>query len=216
MKNLITVTYVDHMGSDDNVVDAARVSFDKRADQYDSERNERLIKYLADHAHNIPFAHTAITVRVTAPISIRTQCFKHKVGFVENEISRRYVTDEPSYYVPEFRTKADNVKQGSGGIHEENEDLKVAYISLAYRAIAAYKAFIEAGVAPEQARFLLPQGVMTEWVWTGSLLAFARFYNLRSKEDAQAEVREVAEKVGEVMTKLYPISWKALTGKTYD
>lgn len=213
----INVAYIDHMGNDDSVVNAARVSFAKRASQFTPEQNAKLINYLAAHKHEIPFAHTAITLRITAPISIRTQCFKHKIGFVENEVSRRYVVELPEIFIPEFRDKADSVKQGSSDtIHESNDHLKDVYKSVCAQAISLYKAMIQEGVAPEQARFVLPQGVMTEWVWTGSLLAYARFYKLRADSHAQQEIQNLARMVGEIMADLYPISWAALTGGNDD
>lgn len=210
----ISVEYIDHMGNDNSIVNAARVSFNKSADNYTQERNEKLIKYLATHKHEIPFAHTAITLRVKAPISIRTQCFKHKVGFVENEISRRYVANTPEVFIPEFREKPEeNVKQGSGDIHRHNEIYKKYYKAQVNTCLDLYELMIKNGIAPEQARFILPQGVMTEWIWTGSLLAFARFYNLRNEPTAQKEVQDLAKLVGSIIEPLYPVSWKALTEK---
>lgn len=211
----IKVDLVDYMGTDDSVANSARVSFSKRAENFTKLQNENLIKFLARNKHEIPFAHTAITLRAKAPISIRTQCFKHKVGFVENEVSRRYVTDKPEYFVPDFRTKPEgNIKQGSGGLHANNEMLQVMYEQHLKGSISLYEGLLANGVAPEQARFILPQGVMTEWIWTGSLLAFARFYNLRIKPDAQTEIRQLAERVSEIIKPLFPVSWEALTGET--
>lgn len=209
------VDLVDYMGTDDSVANSARVSFSKRAKNFTKLQNENLIKFLARKKHEIPFAHTAITLRAKAPISIRTQCFKHKVGFVENEVIRRYVTDKPEYFVPDFRTKPEgNIKQGSGGLHANNEMLQGVYEQHLKDSISLYESLLANGVAPEQARFILPQGVMTEWIWTGSLLAFARFYNLRIKPDAQAEIRQLAERVSEIIKPLFPVSWEALTGET--
>lgn len=208
------VEYIDHMGSDTSVVNAARVSFNKQASNYTDTKNKKLIQYLAQHKHEIPFAHTAITLRITAPISIRTQCFKHKIGFVENEISRRYISTPPELFIPEFRTKpANNIKQGSGDIHPKHEYFNKKYIKSCKDAIAVYQVMIDDGIAPEQARFVLPQGVMTTWIWTGSLLAFARFYNLRSDAHAQKEIQELAKQVEDTINPLFPISWQALTTK---
>ena len=223
----ITVAYIDHMGNDDSVVNAARVSFSKRANQYTNKQNVRLINYLAAHNHEMPFAHTAISLRITAPISIRTQCFKHKIGFVENEVSRRYVDSRPEFFTPEFRHRPQGgIKQGSGKVidtitaddvlHYSQDELQRAYRSHLVHAIAYYENLIALGVAPEQARFVLPQGVMTEWVWTGSLLAYARFYKLRTDSHAQQEIQDLAHMVGAIMADLYPISWAALTGGNDD
>lgn len=208
------VELLDFMGDDNAIVDAARVSFSKRASQFTQEQNERLIKYLARHNHEMPFAHTAIKVRVKAPISIRTQCFKHKVGFVENEVSRRYVTDKPEIFLPTFRNApTGNIKQGSGDIHDGNTEWQKVYQEYCKNAIDLYNKMIVHDIAPEQARFVLPQGVMTEWIWTGSLLAFARFYNLRSDSHAQKEIQELAKMIGDIIAPLFPVSWRALTDK---
>ena len=209
------VTLIDYMGNDDSIVNAARVSFSREAKHFTHEQNVNLIRYLAEHKHEIPFAHTAITLRMKAPISIRTQCFKSKVGFVENEVSRRYVKSEPELFVPTFRHAPDgNIKQGSGEeLHEaDNRRIQKYYTEACENAIKWYNEMIEQGIAPEQARFILPQGVMTEWVWTGSLLAFARFYNLRTDDHAQKEIQDLARMVGEIIEPLYPVSWNALTG----
>lgn len=205
------VELLDYMGSDDSIVNAARVSFKKRASQFTTEQNKNLIEYLAANKHEIPFAHTAITLRVKAPISIRTQCFKHKIGFVESEVSRRYVTDDPEIFIPTFREKPEKeIKQGSGDTHADHELLAGSYKEAAYICINLYKGLLANGVAPEQARFILPQGTMTEWVWTGSLLAFMRFYKLRTGVHAQKEIKTLALMVEDVIKPIYPISWEAL------
>lgn len=210
----MSVEYIDHMGSDDSVVRAARVSFDKSPELYTDEENARLIAYLARHGHEIPFAHTAITLRVRAPVAVRAQAFKHKVGFVESEISRRYISSTPGFFVPEFRAKAENVKQGSGELldDEKQEKLRETYVAFMQGAQVMYHNFLDMGVAPEQARLLLPQGMMTEWVWTGSLLAFVRFYRLRSDAHAQKEIQELAHMVSDIIAPLFPVAWAALTG----
>lgn len=214
----MSVEYIDHMGNDDSVVRAARVSFDKSPELYTAEENARLIAYLARHGHEIPFAHTAITLRVRAPVAVRAQAFKHKIGFVESEVSRRYVSFTPKFFTPEFRAAAENVKQGSGELldDEKQEQLRETYTAFMRGAQVMYHNFLDAGVAPEQARFLLPQGMMTEWVWTGSLLAFARFYRLRSDAHAQKEIQDLAHEVGAIIADLFPVSWKALTGVKHD
>ena len=210
----IKVEYVDHMGSDLSVVNAARVSFSKEASNYTDEQNERLINFLAREKHELPFAHTAITLRCSSPIPQRTHCFKSKVGFVENEESRRYISDRPELFVPEFRESVKDKKQGSGGLHPSSDGWRGVYSSYCTDMIDVYLDMIADNVCPEQARYILPQGVMVNWIWTGSLLAYARFYNLRSKHDTQQETRQIAELVGEHMARLYPISWAALTNRT--
>ena len=159
------VEHIDHMGNDDSVVNAARVSFAKQADQYTEEQNARLIKYLARHNHWTPFAHAFVTLRFKAPIAIHAQCVKHQVGFAMNTVSRRYVNDKPEFFMPEFRLAPEgSVKQGSGEVHPDNAHWQVNYEDLMNKAVDLYLMMIDGDVAPEQARFVLPQGVMTEWV----------------------------------------------------
>lgn len=213
----IKVEYVDHMGDDSSVVNAARVSFAKDSANYTEEQNHRLIQFLARERHELPFAHTAVTLRVKAPIFVARQCYKSKIGFVENEVSRRYVTDSPEFFMPdEWREAANDKKQGSGGKHPTwNRGCGTGYVDYVVdhyaEALELYNRMITDGVCAEQARMVLPQAMMTEWIWTGSLLAYARFYNLRSKPDTQSETRQVAEQVGEIMARLWPVSWPALT-----
>jgi thymidylate synthase (FAD) len=202
------------MGDDLFVVNAARVSFHKISEQF-SDRDEKLISYLAKHRHWTPFAHPQITLRIKAPISIRTQLFKHKVGFVENEVSRRYVDETPEVYIPKWRTApVDGAKQGSGGFVDEADSRRAAsdflYRDSVEKCMDVYESMILQGIAPEQARFVLPQGTYTEWWWTGSLAAYARVYAQRSDSHAQWEVREYADAIGEVISPLFPVSWKAL------
>jgi thymidylate synthase (FAD) len=208
------VELIDYMGSDKSVVNAARVSFakDKMSEVLD-DRDESLIRYLARHNHWTPFAHNSITLRITAPIPIRTQCFKHKFGFVENEQSRRYISIKPDIFAPEFREAVASKKQGSGEVFDDPTQGRLAYIYREYAKIAlsAYQTLLEQGVCEEQARFILPQGMMTTWYWTGSLAAYARFYRQRTDPHAQVEIQDLATRVGEVIEPLFPISWKALT-----
>lgn len=209
------VEHIDHMGNDDSVCRAARVSFAKDPAQYTDEQNARLINYLAQHNHWTPFAHAFVTLRFKAPIAIHAQCVKHQIGFAMNTVSRRYVSDEPELFIPEFRLAPEgSVKQGSGAAHPDNGHLQEAYKSYCDKMIKAYIDMIDKGVAPEQARFVLPQGVMTEWVWSGSLQAWARFYNQRSDSHAQQEIQFLAREVDRIVGALYPIAWDALTGVT--
>lgn len=201
------------MGSDLGVVEDARVSFGKRAGEELTDRDKRLIRYLAEHDHWTPFAHTAIKVRVSAPVPIRTQCFKHKIGFVENEESRRYIKSAPELYIPdEFRlAPTDGAKQGSSGPHPDSNVWRDLYIDQCRDAISTYEDMIEAGICPEQARFVLPQGVMVNWIWTGNLASYARFFNQRTDPHAQKEIRDLAGEVGKIIEPLFPFSWNALT-----
>ena len=173
----------------------------------------KLITYLAKHDHWTPFAHTAISLRMEAPVPIRTQCFKHKQGLVENEESRRYITSRPQLYVPDVFRNAPvgGAKQGSSGEHYDSVAWLMEYRRLAHHCIDLYEAMIADGVCTEQARFILPQGCEVHWVWTGNLYAFANFYLKRTDPHAQKEIRDLAEMVGKIIEPLFPVSWKALT-----
>ena len=209
----MNVNYIDHMGTDLTVCNAARVSFDKHHDLLTSG-DEKLIGYLAKHDHWTPFSHCTATFRIKAPIFVARQLFKHKVGLTENEISRRYVDSEPEFYMPEvWRGKAKNKKQGSSGILSDNEYIGEAVKIVYERAATMYDLLItKAGVAPEQARMVLPQGMFTEWFWTGSMSAWARICKLRISDDAQAESKGIAKMIDKECVKLWPISWSALRG----
>lgn len=215
------VRLIEVMGSDLTVVNAARVSFHKES-SWDgdiskalNDKDKKLISYLAKHKHWTPFAHPQIMLHIKAPISIRTQLFKHKVGFVENEISRRYVTEEPEIYIPKWRTKPTNgAKQGSEDFLTNEDTLAAAeamYFEVAGDALKTYHWLIGAGIAPEQARFALPQGTYTEWYWTGSLAAYARVFKQRIDPHAQWEVREYATAMGSLIQPYFPVCWEELT-----
>ena len=166
--------------------------------------------------HWVPFGHPQISLRMQAPIPIRVQCFKHKIGFVESEESRRYISTRPEVFLPEyFRAKAANVKQGSGDRHDSSDRFMGLYSQAVTRAVDLYEQFLEDGMCPEQARFILPQGCEVNWVWTGSLYAYANFYNQRSNSHAQKEIQELARQVDEIIAPLYPVSWAALTRGEY-
>lgn len=218
------VRYIDHMGNDLMVVNAARVSFNKESEWEGgrkwtgeisgkklSERDQKLISYLAKHNHWTPFAHPQICLHIKAPISIRTQLYKHKVGFVENEVSRRYVKDDPEFYNPKWRSApTDGAKQGSSDFISGTTFIDDYYSKTAEEAVSCYEELLSNGVAPEQARFVLPQGTYTEWWWTGSLAAYARVCKLRSDAHAQWEVREYAAAISKIIEPMFPHSWKAL------
>lgn len=166
--------------------------------------------------HWVPFGHPQITLRMQAPIPIARQAFKHKVGLCESEESRRYISTKPEYFIPEyFRAKAANVKQGSAGEHPDNKYWLDMYKRQCEVAIQYYEDMIAAGICPEQARFILPQGCEVNWVWTGSLYAFANYYNQRSDGHAQQESQDLAEAVNQIIAPLYPVSWNALTQGDY-
>lgn len=203
-------TYVNHMGNDLSVVNAARVSFNKTSSSL-SGGDEKLIKYLADHGHWTPFGHTALTVHFKAPLFVARQLGKHQVGLVWNEVSRRYVSDKPEFYKPdEWRKKPEgSIKQGSStettkwGLKEYND--------LMNQCEWLYEDLLEMGVCPEQARMVLPQSMYTEWYWTGNLQSFSSIYNLRTKDDTQKETRELVKQLDDIIQPLFPVSWKELT-----
>lgn len=183
-----------------------------------SERDTKLINYLARHKHWTPFAHTAITVHVKAPLFVARQLGKHQVGMVWNEVSRRYVTEKPEFYVPDiWRKAADNVKQGSSDEPVEwhggmSSNLPAVLME---QSVTIYNRMVnEEGICPELARMVLPQATYTEWVWTGNLVSFANMWKLRTDSHTQRETQEVARQIGDLISPLFPVSWKALTNAT--
>lgn len=242
------VKLVDHLGDDLRVVNAARVSFDKESEwefilsEYESpiskdidgkslkfktakaelsEKDQKLIKYLAAHNHWTPFSHVMITMREKVPIFVARQRFKHMVGFTYNEVSRRYVDDAPEFFVPDaWRKKAENKKQGSSDeivtdLRYQGFNLQTihdAYEKLILHAEILYNDMLEANVAPEQARMVLPQSMFTEYYCTGSLSAWARAYKLRIDPHAQKEIQDLAKMWGDVISGIPEMeySWKAL------
>ena len=280
----IKAEYVDHMGNDLSIINAAKVSFNKQssfetitfdteeeldewftedgqgyydADYVYSDRwcggypvdvlkpaDKNLVRFLArgfrseewdniiadistssDHeyiesivkqvrktaTHWTPFAHTAISIRCAAPVPIRTQAFKHVIGLVANEESRRYIDCIPEIYIPEFRERPQgSIKQGSGGLHPDNDTIKAFYTKQVKSAVSAYEALLSQNVAPEQARFVLPQGAIVNWIWTGNLVSFANFFNKRSDSHSQQEIRELAQAFDKIIRPLFPVAWSAL------
>lgn len=235
----IKVSYVNHMGDDLTVVNAARVSFDKESNWekgdllnplsqesavYEkclSEQDQKLINYLAKNNHWSPFAHNSITLRIKAPIFVARQLVKHQVGGVWNEISRRYVDTEPEFYFPDiWRGKPVNAKQGSSDVMIPDFIIERALEWYSYTGteyliteccLKSYLELIESGVCPEQARMVLPQNTMTEWWWTGSLMFFNRVCKQRLDPHAQKECRDVAEQINKICEGLFPYSWEALS-----
>ena len=231
------IEYIDSMGDDLAVVNAARVSFDKESEwetrvvtkldagyrgpegldvlyteKVLSKKDQSLIKYLSTHGHWSPFAHTAIKVRMKMPIFVARQIMKHTTGIEYNEVSRRYVDSEPEFYTPDvWRKKADNVKQGSS-------DEAVDYVSMPSNLPAqamehmreVYQRMLDEGVAPEQARMVLPQSMYTEVIATGNLYAWANMYNQRTDSHTQKETRDLVLQLGPIMEGLFPVSWEAL------
>jgi thymidylate synthase (FAD) len=207
---MVNATLIDVMGTDLTVVNAARVSFGKKKEKFE-EGDEKLIGYLAEHNHWSPFAHCSLQFHIKAPIFVARQLVKHQVGLVWNEISRRYVDTEPEFYeVDKWRGKPVDKKQGSDGEIEKQDSCTISQSVAQNHAINAYQNLLLTGVAPEQARMVLPQSLMTEWYWSGTLYAFARVCNLRCAEDAQYETRLVTNKIDIICKEKFPISWKKL------
>ena len=218
---MIEVTYIDHMGSDISVVNAARVSFGKRSGYNYSgvdtngipeksldPKDAKLINYLAKYKHKSPFNHSFATFHVKAPIFVALQLQKHEY-MPWNEISRRYVDDDPEFYQPDvWRGRSEDKKQGSYGVI--NDIRPSVARNMVEDCRQNYNYLLAKGVSPEQARMVLPQSMMTEWYWSGTLYAFAKMCQLRCAKDTQQESREVAMQVSEYMEKLYPTSWDAL------
>ena len=203
------VKYIDHMGDDLAVVNAARVSFDKFSYEL-NDKDVKLIKYLAAHDHWSPFAHAYIKFKVKAPIFVARQLQKHTVGLAWNEVSRRYVDDPPEFYIPkEWRKRADNVKQGSSS-EIVCADATVGFQEHCDYVLDLYQDMLDSGICPEQARMVLPQSMMTEWIWSGSLAAFARVCRLRLDPHTQLETQMIAEQIAEHLQLYFPHSYEEL------
>ena len=209
------------MGSDLSVVNAARVSFSKNSnfvwkekqgtstmfEEVLSDKDKKLINYLAEHNHWSPFGHASVQLHVKAPVFVARQLVKHQVGLVWNEVSRRYVDDEPEFYIPKvWRKKPEgSIKQGSS-----DETVKYDIAGTIEYTKQTYKNLLREGIAPEMARMVLPQNMYTEWYWSGTLYAFARVCELRCKDDSQRETRDVAWEIDELAKERFPVSWEAL------
>ena len=204
----MNVDIIDKMGSDLTVVNSARVSFAKEvnAKDYDKDKEEKLIRYLAEHDHWSPFSHCFMQFRIKAPVFVARQLVKHQVGLAWNEVSRRYVDEEPEFYIPFiWRGRPENKKQGSS-----DEEIEFDITPTVKYVKETYNNLLKDGVAPEMARMVLPQNMMTEWFWYGSLYAFARVCNLRNKEDAQEETRMVTYHISKHLKDHFPLSAKYL------
>lgn len=218
---MIKAEYVSHMGSDLTVANSARVSFNKESqpnpDGSLRAADEKLIGYLATHGHTSPFTHPQITLRETVPIFVARQRFKHVVGFTYNEVSRRYVDATPEFYFPkEWRSRPEgSVKQGSGGPIQHSIAAHGKYAAAVAKCEVVYEQLLEMGVAPEQARMVLPQSMLTSYYVTGSLAAFARAYKQRIDAHAQVEIQDLAKQWHTTIGPLFPSSWYHLTKETW-
>lgn len=218
----IEVELIHYIGDDLDVVNAARVSFNKKSYSL-VEQDKRLINYLAKHKHHSPFNHSFLSFRIKAPIFVARQLVKHKF-MPWNEVSRRYVDSEPEFYFPEYwRKKAENVKQGSSGdkvelrfnnlLDADGDDLLITPYEHCQDSLQMYKDMLSQGVCPEQARMILPQNMMTEWRWSGTLGAFLDMLVLRLDPHTQKETRDVAEKIAKYVRTIFPESYKAYLGE---
>lgn len=215
------IELLEYAGSDNSIANTARVSmqfdanWNELPENYSEEQRDKLIRYLATHQHTSPFRHTSITVRMNIPTFLARQLGKHQVGMSWNEVSRRYVDDAPEFHYPDaWRKRPDgSIKQGSLGVHESHDAIQHAYDSVVGYCVDLYNEMINDGVAPEQARMVLPQSMMTQVIWTGSLMAFAHVYNLRVDSHAQVEAQEFAKELDSVIRPRFPVSWRALTGE---
>jgi len=207
------VLFIDKMGSDLTVVNAARVSYAKTKEQFEA-KDEKLIAFLAKHGHWSPFGHASLQFKIKAPVFVARQLVKHQVGLIWNEVSRRYVDYPPELHHPDtWRGRPISSKQGSAGEIKLDRTLQHVYETAMEQCKILYNALIGKNIAPEQARMVLPQSMMTEWYWSGSLYAFARICNLRCKSDVQKETRDICEQISTECGKHFPISWKYLIDK---
>lgn len=206
----ITVELVDSMGSDINVVNAARVSFAKQVTEF-REQDQKLLNYLATHGHWSPFAHTCVTIRAKVPIALARQLVKHQVGGNWNEESRRYIDSEPEFWFPtELHDRPTNAKQGCADVNKYSKGYLYAMEEHTEKSLLLYNDMLKAGIAPEEARLVLPLNTMTNIVWTGSILFFHRVWQQRSDSHAQTFAREFADILRPVLSKVYPHSMEAL------
>jgi thymidylate synthase (FAD) len=208
----MAVELLDVFGDDLTVVNAARVSFAKESTEM-SPGDTKLIKYLADHNHVTPFFHPQARFRLKMPIFVAREWFRHQIGFARNEVSRRYVDSDPEFWMPDtLRERDSNKKQGSKETPIQYNGHCLAKMGNHNEStLKLYKELMEFGVCPEQARAVLPQSMMTEFIETGSLAAYARLYKLRTDPTAQREIQELAGQVGDLLATRFPVSWAALT-----
>lgn len=204
------VTLIDKMGTDLTVVNAARVSFGKKKKKF-TDADARLISYLARHNHWTPFGHCSLQFHIVAPVFVARQLVKHQVGLVWNEVSRRYVDSDPEFYTPDvWRGRVKDKKQGSDPNNSIENIFTSEYPHLMEHCKNLYIKMLDSDICPEQARMVLPQSMMTEWYWSGTLMAFARVCNLRCKPDTQLETRVIGNKIDLLVREEFPVSWEAL------
>ncbi|PFP30232.1 thymidylate synthase (FAD) [Bacillus sp. AFS073361] len=218
-KGYVRLTNV--MGSDLSVVNSARVSYDKESTEL-SEKDARLIRFLAREGHTSPFRHATVQFEMYAPLMVARQHWKYVVGSDHtmdawNESSRRYITEEPAFYIPqsnEWRQAPENSKQGSGDIvggylGKVATEALTEYIE---RGERLYSEAIESGICAEQARLFLPAyGMYVRYYWTASLQSVAHFLQQRLAHDSQVEIQEYAKAVKALAEPHFPVSIAELT-----
>lgn len=215
MSKQISAVLVDHMGTDLTTVNAARVSYGAESKEL-TDRDLGLVDFLAEHGHVTPFRHATVQLRCKAPIFLARQLGKHQVGFSWNEISRRYKDNEAipiEFYIPdEVLCRPEKLmKQTAVPMAQDfADDMRHLIHAAGQSALRQYDHLVGCGVAPEQARMVLPQSMVTEWIWTGSLYGWANLYKQRSSQHAQYEARLFAEEVNKIMSELFPNTWAAL------
>lgn len=204
------VELIEYAGGDLSVVNSARVSFNKSVETI-TERDEKLIRYLAEHQHTTPFRHNFVSLRCSVPLFLARQLMKHQAGLSWNEESRRYVDSTPAFFAPKKwrRRPEKSIKQGSSS--EAVEGIEKSYENYLDFARQFYQYFLDEGVAPELARMVLPQSMMVNFIWSGNILAFAHVYKLRSGEGAQEEAKEFAQLLDKAIAPCFPIAWDVLT-----
>lgn len=208
---MIKVEYVDHMGNDTTVVNAARVSFNKRKDLLD-EKDIKLLHYLAEHKHFTPFEHCQLSVKIDCPLYIRSQIHRHRT-FSYNEISRRYTEENLRFYIPEqYRKQHKKSKQCSDGEFDtlDNVELAMKTEEMHNKCLSLYEEMIDAGVARELARGVLPQNLMTEFYMSGNLRNWIQFLSLRLDSHAQLEAQKIAQDIRDIIKDKFPHAAVAL------
>ena len=216
-----SVEYRSHMGDDLMVVNVARVSFNVEHRMFDEKTDEGLIRYLARNNHWTPFGHPQIQFRIAAPIFVARQLVTHQIGLVWNEVSRRYVSDSPEFFLPDtWRANPDKIKQGSSTTetvtHFESHTVDEHVLDHYAASEKLYNKMLAGGICAEQCRMVLPLAMFTEWYWTGSLAAVARVCKLRLDSHAQKETRDIAEVMAHHGSRLFPVSWKYLMEEVDD
>lgn len=212
--NQIKVDYIEHMGSDLTAVNAARVSYAKQKDVLDP-KDEKLIKYLADHQHYSPFEHMFLTVKVRCPLFIRSQIVRHR-AFSYNEVSRRYTAENIEFYEPtQYRQQHDKSKQCSDGHVDDltNNKAMIKTQLIHKQCLDTYNEMLQMGVSREMARGILPQNLLTDFYMSGSLRNWIHFVKLRIDPHAQEEAQIVGRQCLDLLEEYFPISTKALMGE---